>query len=235
MDEVGTTEPRKSRPQRGEPMKSKKSGHKSKSRVSLRAKKKAMNKKTAVNKKTTNSRKTTNRKKPLRWTHSGSVRMRRVAVLWQPTPEAAKVIDACQDIFDNTPGAKGDCNKFVKAVCANLSTDPFSAGDDADKITKKIRDATWRKTNGWVGFDQDANKAKAAADLGDLVIGGATGSDLGHNHGHVVVVVSSEKLWKDYPYGSWGTLGGTGMTNAKLTLAYKLADLPKVSYMSKKI
>lgn len=166
---------------------------------------------------------------------STRVESRPAVLAWQPTPEAKKVIDTCQDVFDNTSGAKSDCNKFVKAACSKLSINPFAAGDDADAITKNIRDATWRTANGWSGLDQDPKKAKAAADAGDLVIGGATGSDLGQTHGHVVVVVSSEKLWKDYPYGSWGTLGGTGQTNAKLTLAYKLSDLPNVSYMSKKI
>jgi hypothetical protein len=159
---------------------------------------------------------------------------RMLAAAWKPTPAAQKVIDACQDVFDNSRGAKSDCNKFVKAVCAKLANNPFAAGDNADAITNKIRDATWRKANGWDGLNQDAKKAKAAADAGELVIGGTTGADIGQTHGHVVVVVSSEALWKNHPYASWGKLGGTGKTKAKMTLAYKLADLPKVLYMSNK-
>jgi hypothetical protein len=160
---------------------------------------------------------------------------RMAAAAWKPTAAAQKVIDACQDVFDNTTGAKSDCNKFVKAVCAKLAANPFAAGDNANAITNKIRDAAWRTANGWAGLNQDPKKAKAAADAGELVVGGTTGADIGQTHGHVVVVVSSEALWKDHPYASWGMLGGTGKTNAKMTLSYKLADLPKVSYMSKKL
>ena len=154
-------------------------------------------------------------------------------LLWTPTPEAQNVIDTTQDVFDNTPGAKSDCNKFVKAVCASLLTDPFKAGASADDITNNIRDSAWRGANNWIGLDKDPDAAKKAADKGDLVIGGATSTDLGQNHGHVVVVVSCEKLWKGFGYASWGTLGGTGKVNEKMTLAYKLTDLPSVSYMSK--
>jgi hypothetical protein len=99
--------------------------------------------------------------------------------------------------------------------------------------TSLIRDATWRSTNGWTGLDEDPDEAKKATDRGDLVIGGATSSDLKQGHGHVVVVVSSEKLWKGFGYASWGTLGGVGKVNEKMTVAYKLSDLPKVSYMCK--
>jgi hypothetical protein len=49
------------------------------------------------------------------------------------------------------------------------------------------------------------------------------------------VVVSCEKLWKGFGYASWGLLGGVGKVNDKMTLAYKLADLPKVSYMTRSI
>lgn len=65
------------------------------------------------------------------------------------------------------------------------------------------------------------------------MIDGATGDDLAQTRGHVVDVVSCEKLWKGYLYASWGKLGGTGNVNEKMTVAYKLDDLPKVSYMSK--
>jgi hypothetical protein len=157
------------------------------------------------------------------------------AFAWTPTPGAQKIIDACQDVFDNTPGASGDCNKFVKSVCDKFNINPFSDADDADAITNDIRDANWCAANGWAQLDADPQKAKDSADQGELVIAGATGSDLSQNHGHVVVVVSSELLWKGYPYASWGVLGGVGKTNEKMTLAYKLADLPKVSYMTKKI
>jgi hypothetical protein len=153
--------------------------------------------------------------------------------LWSPTPKAQKVIDTTQDVFDNTAGASGDCNKFVKAVCDKLVTNPFDDGANADDITKNIRDANWRAANGWTGLDEDPVSAKTAADNGDLVIGGATGADLGEDHGHVVVVVTCESFWKGYGYASWGMLGGTGMVDAKMTLAYKAADLPSVSYMSK--
>jgi hypothetical protein len=157
------------------------------------------------------------------------------AAAWNPTPEAQKVIDACQDVFDNVAGAKSDCNKFVKAVCDKFSVNPFDDGDDADAITNDIRDSGWCSRNGWTQLAKDPQKAKDAADRGELVVAGATGADISQAHGHVVIVVSSESLWKGYPYASWGKLGGVGKTNEKMTVAFKLTDLPKVSYMSKTV
>jgi hypothetical protein len=157
------------------------------------------------------------------------------AAAWSPTPEAQKVIDTCQDVFDNVAGAKRDCNKFVKAVCDKFNVNPFDDNDNADAITNDIRDSGWCSRNGWTQLAKDPQKAKDAADRGELVVAGATGADVHQAHGHVVIVVSSEKLWKGYPYASWGKLGGVGKTNAKMTVAFKLADLPKVSYMSKTV
>jgi hypothetical protein len=174
------------------------------------------------------------RAKPRRTTTPRTI-ARKTAAAWQPTPEAQKVIDTTQDVFDNTAGAAGDCNKFVKAVCDKLTTNPFADSDNADDITNDIRSGTWLAANGWTGLKEDPVAAKTAADRGDLVIGGATAADLSQNHGHVVVVVSCEKLWKGYGYASWGRLGGTGNVNEKMTVAYKLTDLPKVSYMSKSL
>jgi hypothetical protein len=199
-------------------------------------KKRARTKKSLSNKKSLSKKKLTRKKasavgkkRPAR-----NVALR-LELAWKATPEAQKVIDTTQDVFDNTAGAKSDCNKFVKAVCDKLTTNPFADGEDADAITNDIRSDTWRTANGWTGLKEDPAEAKKAADRGDLVIGGATGEDLGQNHGHVVVVVSSESLWKGYGYASWGKLGGTGKVNEKLTVAFKLADLPNVSYMSKAI
>ena len=162
---------------------------------------------------------------------------KKVAALaaWQPTPEAQKIIDTCQDVFDNVAGAKSDCNKFVKAVCAKFNVNPFDDGDNADAITDDIRDSGWCGHNGWTQLANDPRKAKDAADRGELVVAGATGGDVGQAHGHVVIVVSSEALWKGYPYASWGKLGSVGKTDTKMTVAFKLADLPKVSYMSKAV
>jgi len=152
---------------------------------------------------------------------------------WSPTPEAQKVIDATRDVFDNTPGAKSDCNRFVKAVCKKVLTDPFAPDATADVITNNIRDPGWRTANGWTGLEQDPVWAKNSADRGDLVIGGATSSDLGEGYGHVVVVVSCERLWRGFGYASWGKFRGIGRVNEKMTRAYKYRDLPKVSYMCK--
>src|ERR1700688_4661584 len=100
---------------------------------------------------TVTKKKRTPRRGRIARTGTGAKRMQRVRkpakrtrkLLWKATPEAQKVIDTTQDVFDNTPGAKSDCNKFVKAVCAALATDPFGGGDNADDITNDIRSDTW--------------------------------------------------------------------------------------------
>src|SRR5262249_27134047 len=106
---------------------------------------------------------------------------------WSPTPEAQKVIDATRDVFDNTPGAKSDCNRFVKAVCKKVLTDPFAPDATADVITNNIRDPGWPTANGWTGLDQDPGWAKNSADSGDLVSGGVTSRDRGEGNGRVAV------------------------------------------------
>ena len=152
-----------------------------------------------------------------------------------PSPGAQRVIDTCQDVFDKVPGARSDCNKFVKLVCDKLDANSFSDSDNADSITNHIRDVGWCAHNGWTQLNRDPQKAKDSAEQGQLIVAGATGNDLKQAHGHVVVVVGSKGLWKGYPYASWGKLGGVGKTNARMTVAYKLADLAKVSYMTKKV
>src|SRR5207249_3930552 len=103
-------------------------------------------------------------------------------LIWQPTPEAQKVIDNCQDVFDNTPGANSDCNKFVKSVCDKFNTNSFSEFDDADAVTDDIRSSDWCARNGWTQLNKDPKKAKDSADRGELVVAGATGGDLNQTH-----------------------------------------------------
>jgi len=154
---------------------------------------------------------------------------------FQPTAAAQKVIDACHDVFNNSPGAKSDCNKFVKRVCDKFNTDPFDADDNADAIVEHIRDANWCAQHGWQQLGHDPQAAKDAADSGDLVVAGATGDDVGQAHGHVVVVISSQGLHNGFPFACWGKLGAVGKLDTQMTLAFKLADLPKVSYMAKSV
>lgn len=171
----------------------------------------------------------TDQKRPAR------VKETQAITVWMPSPGAQKVRDICQDVFEHIFGAKSDCNRFVKSVCDDLKANPFSDSDNADAITNCIRDSGWCVRNGWTQLNRDPQKAKDSAARGELIVAGATGKDLNQGHGHVVVVVDSKGLWKGYPYASWGKLGGVGRTNEKMTLAYKLVDLPKVSYMSKKV
>lgn len=166
---------------------------------------------------------------------SPRVQARQAIPGWTPSPGAQRVIDACQDVFDEVPGAKSDCNKFVKSVCDKLDANSFSDADNADAITNHIRDTGWCILNGWTQLDKDPQKAKDSAQRGELIVAGANGADLKQVHGHVAVVVDSKNPWKGYPYASWGKLGGVGRTNTRMTVAYKLADLPKVSYMTKKV
>jgi hypothetical protein len=74
------------------------------------------------------------------------------------------------------------CNAFVKAVSAAYG---ISLTGLADDIVTTILGF------GWEQLGKDGVAAKAAADSGNLVVGGLKGSDQNppKDHGHVVIVV----------------------------------------------
>ncbi|MER8802303.1 hypothetical protein [Mesorhizobium sp. M0998] len=153
--------------------------------------------------------------------------------VWAPTPAAQKVIDACNDAWNDE--TKADCNKYVKAVASALAHPDFGAGENANAIAADLADTNWLSTNGWTSLT-DGVAAKAAADKGLFVVGAISGGNYvpPAGNGHVVVVVSSAALHKGkYPFACWGKLDSVGEQNAPVTHAYNAASVDKVVYASR--
>jgi hypothetical protein len=136
--------------------------------------------------------------------------------------DAQTIIDYCEQEY---PATKDDCNKFVKAVSADLGVTLFQPGDDADQIVQRMRDANWMRLS-------DGVAAKTKADSGAYVIAGLKGADHNppHDHGHVAVVVSGPLASGKYPTGYWGSLGGTPGRDQTLNFAWNAADRDNVEY-----
>jgi hypothetical protein len=140
------------------------------------------------------------------------------------------IINFCEQEY---PNSSDDCNKFVKAVSADLNMTLFQAGDDADAIVQRLRDAA--TAGDWAKLI-DGPDAKAKADAGQYVIAGLKGAD--HNpprvHGHVVVVVSGPLANGKYPTGYWGSLDGANPgRNETLNYAWNSSDRDSVEYYGK--
>ncbi len=122
---------------------------------------------------------------------------------------AKKVVRACEKCWEAN---KGDCNKFLKAVAAELNVDDFKADQNADDIIEFLE----RAEKGWTVLtvgDHAAGHTHAAE--GRFVVAGMKSTDMKQKHGHVCVVTSGELVRSgadmvDYPRGYWGTLGGMG-------------------------
>lgn len=141
------------------------------------------------------------------------------------TTDAQKIIDFCDQEYSSN---KDDCNKFVKAVSADLNITLFQPGDDADAIVQRMRNAGWLRP-------ADGVEGKAKADGGLYVIAGLKGADHTppRQHGHVAVVVSGPLADGKYPTGYWGSLGGTPGRDQTLNLAWRAADRDNVEYYAK--
>lgn len=137
---------------------------------------------------------------------------------------AQKVIDACEEVFDDN---SDDCNKFAKAVAATFGV---TLTGNADAIVDQVQG------DGWTSL-ADGVEAKAKADDGWLVIGGLKGADQTPpaDHGHVVIVVSGPLAHDKYPTAYWGRLGGGGEKNKTVNYAWKQADRDKVKYAARLI
>src|SRR5262249_23554350 len=96
-----------------------------------------------------------------------------------PNPIAQKIIDICDEVFDDN---SDDCNKFAKAVAAKFS---ITLTGNADSIVDAIQGEGWTVL-------ADGVEAKSKADDGWFVVGGLKGADQTPpvDHGHVVIVVS---------------------------------------------
>lgn len=110
------------------------------------------------------------------------------------------------------PTGQMDCNVFVRAVAARAGV---NLTGNANSILSQIQGS------GWTSHGQDGVAASDAAASGKLVIAGLTSTELGDDHGHVVVVVAPTGPLGHgkYPYAYWGSLndairtdGGKGTT-----------------------
>jgi hypothetical protein len=143
-------------------------------------------------------------------------------------PNAQKVIDAC---FNDWDANQNDCNKFVKAVSADLNV-PIPADADADGIIEFLKNAAdWQQlTQG------DGPGAKQAADSGKYVIGGLESTELvpPQDHGHVLVVLSGDldPTHQSYPRASWGRLGGGGQKDSFVSFSFNASSRDKVRYFA---
>ncbi|WP_216847066.1 hypothetical protein [Granulicella sp. L60] len=121
-----------------------------------------------------------------------------------------------------------DCNKFVKAVSADVNVTLFQPGDNADAIVQRMIDsADWSSL-------ADGVDAKNKADAGQYVIAGLKGAD--HDpprvHGHVAVVVSGPLASGKYPKAYWGSLGGTPGKDQTINYAWNATDRDNVKYFA---
>lgn len=122
---------------------------------------------------------------------------------------AKKVVSACEAQWEAN---KTDCNKFLKAVAAQLGITDFSALTNADSIVNYLESSP----TGWTRLNRgDHGPAHAQAVAGAFVVAGLLSTDMNRAHGHLSVVTcgnmehsGSDAL--DYPRGYWGTLGGVG-------------------------
>lgn len=139
-------------------------------------------------------------------------------------PTAQRIIDACEDVFDDN---SEDCNKFAKAVATKFSV---TLTGNADAIVDQIQG------DGWTSLANGV-EAKAKADDGWLVVGGLKGTDQNppNANGHVVIVVSGPLAQAKYPTAYWGQLGGSGEKNKTVNFAWRQADRDKVIYAARSI
>jgi hypothetical protein len=135
------------------------------------------------------------------------------------------IIDDCEKEYPNN---NDDCNKFVKAVSADLNITLFQPGDNADAIVQRMIDsAAWSQL-------PDGVDAKNKADAGQYVIAGLKSVD--HNppraNGHVAVVVSGPFANGKYPTAYWGSLGGTPGRDQTINYAWNASDRDNVKYFA---
>jgi len=133
-------------------------------------------------------------------------------------PDAVK--DACEACF---PAHANDCSGFAKAVANQVGVALHGL---ANEIVDTVRgDATWTQL-------ADGVEAAREAAAGKLVVGGLKGSEQTHpdQHGHVVIVVTGPLAHDKYPSAYWGRLGGGGMRDQTVNLAWRAEDRDNVTY-----
>jgi hypothetical protein len=137
---------------------------------------------------------------------------------------AKTIVAACEAEW---PAFSDDCSGFVRHVAGRLG---ITLTGLANAIVNEIRQGDWHPL-------QDGRAAKAAADAGQLVIGGLRGDEQGNpeEHGHVVVVVSGPLAHNAYPSAYWGRLGGVGAKDQTVNFAWRAGDRDRVHYAAKPI
>lgn len=142
-----------------------------------------------------------------------------------PATDPQTIIDDCEKEY---PANKDDCNKFVKAVSADVNVTLFQPGDNADAIVQRMIDSA-----DWTPL-VDGVDAKNKADAGRYVIAGLKGADHipPRAHGHVAVVVSGPLASGRYPTAYWGSLGGPPGRNQTINYAWNANDRDNVKYFA---
>jgi hypothetical protein len=136
-----------------------------------------------------------------------------------PSNKANEIIAQCESVWNAN---KGDCNAFAKAVASAFGV---TLNGDANGIVDQISsEPGWTKAN-------DGPAAKAAAEAGNLVIGGRKDTP----HGHVVVVVSGPLANGKYPTAYWGSLGGVGRKSATINYAWRVGERDQVVYYARAV
>jgi hypothetical protein len=137
---------------------------------------------------------------------------------------AKTIVAACEAEW---PAFRNDCSGFVRHVASRLGVTLTGL---ANAIVDEIRQGDWHSL-------QDGRAAKAAADAGQLVIGGLRGDEQVNpeEHGHVVVVVSGPLAHNAYPSAYWGKLGGVGAKDQTINFAWRTGDRDHVHYAAKPI
>jgi hypothetical protein len=134
---------------------------------------------------------------------------------------ADKVIAACENCFEQN---KSDCSGFAR--CVGDTVHITMTGDANAIITSfSASGSKWKELT-------DGKQAADKAASGWLVIGCLPGRlhTPPEAHGHLVVVVRGPLKDDKYPTAYWGRLHGVGCKATFETKAWKLVDLPKVTY-----
>lgn len=137
------------------------------------------------------------------------------------------VLQACTACFQSQANQNA-CNKFVNCVVTTCkNTAAFPATYLADDIVGALTSYPWQGIT-----PGDSASAVAQAAMGNLVIGGLTGGELGDSHGHVVIIHSKTRPSDGVPYGSWGTDSAyiNAEDNHPISECFKKALLPQMHY-----
>jgi hypothetical protein len=141
--------------------------------------------------------------------------------------QSEDIIRVCREIRAVSANAN-DCNKFVTAVAGGFNVTLLGT---ADEIMAEITG------QGWTQHGKSGAAAAAAADAGELVIGGMTSEALGDAHGHVVVVVKGELNRGKYPVAYWGSLNPRirpdGALGKTINFSFTEDDRDNVIYASR--